>query len=142
MPPLGNAYQPSVIPDPPVGGGYNATFVVGSTTAGFDIKRDGYASTVAANVNVRPIPWSQTYSVVIQRGGLKPHARSYQAVVYSEADFITLATLVNLPGGVLTTPREPSGVAANLDSFSRGQSMDFTNYTGLTEVNLAFTILA
>jgi hypothetical protein len=120
---------------------YNANFTVGATVAGFDVETNGYSSTVEANKTVRAIPWSQVYSVVLQRGGLNPHVRSYRALVYTEADFIQLALLVNVAAGVLITPREPTGVQANLDLFRRGQSTDRGSVTGLTEVELSFTIL-
>lgn len=127
MPPPGDIGQPAV---------YEATF----GSAGFDIMQGGYASTVEGNRTVRAIPWSNVYSVVIQRGGRNPMTRQYRALVYYETDFVALAILVNVGALILTTPREQA-VLANLDTFARGQFIDWTTPTGATAVDLTFTIL-
>ena len=128
---------------PPFPGFYNSAFqATGHPAAGFDVLQNGYITApVEANRTVREIPWAQTYSVVIQRGGINALVRRYRALVYTEADFLALALLVNLPGGVLTTPREPNPTAANLDSIDREAPIDWTTIDGPCGIQLAFLIL-
>lgn len=131
---------PLPAPDPPlIGGNYYAVFATANGAFGFDVRRNGYSSTVEANRRIIAIPWAQGYSVVVQRGGLNPHVRRYRALVYTESDFIGLALQVNV-AGTLQTPRE-GPVLANLDSMSRGDTLDPTIPTGATAVDLVFTPL-
>ena len=120
-------------------GNYNATFIVATIPYGFDVRTNGYTGPVEANRTVEPIPWAQVYSVVRQDGGLLPHTRQYRALVYLEQDFINLAVQVHKVG-TLTTPREGSVLAA-LEKVERGQDVDPTTPTGMTTVQMDFTIL-
>jgi hypothetical protein len=105
---------------------YNAGFVANNIAAGFDINHSGYGETVAANTNIRPVPWSNpgTYTIIAQVAGFTPITRSYQITLYGEQDYGALRALVGA-SGTLTTPREGSPLPgqaqpAILTSLKRG----------------------
>ena len=127
------------LPPPAVGGLYTCIFSTVNGAFGFDVKTNGYASTVEGNRTIRVIPWAPVYSVVVQRGGINPLTRRYTAVVYTEADFIGLALQVNFQG-TLVTPREASTLC-NLDSIARGDGLDPGDPLGLSSITLNFTAL-
>lgn len=105
---------------------------------GFDVRTNGYSSKVEGNRTVRAVPWANTYNVVIQYGGLQPLTRRYRALVYSEADYLALALLVNTTGE-LVTPRESTPTLASLDSVERDET-DPTSPVGQTSITLNFTM--
>ena len=125
--------MPQTIPGFP--SGYTASF----GGLGFDVRTNGYSSKVEGNRTVRAVPWANTYNVVIQYGGLQPLTRRYRALVYSEADFLALALLVNNTA-LLQTPREPTPTLASLDSIER-EDTDPNTPDGQTAIMLNFTMV-
>lgn len=88
---------------------YNAGFTANNIAAGFDINQSGYGETVAANLNIRPVPWATPgqYVVSVQVAGFQPYTRTYQITLYAEQDYGALRSLVGQTG-TLVTPREGS----------------------------------
>ncbi len=121
---------------------YHATFTVGTTIAGFDIRTSAYNEETTMNATVRPIPWSQTYAVVIQVAGIQPKTRRYRTLLYLENDYLLLQTLVGQMGA-LATPREPNPggtVNAYLQSVKRGDFQWAGDFAGIQGVDLDFVM--
>lgn len=124
---------------------YTGDFTVGATVAGFDIRTSAYSEDTAANMTVRPVPYAPTYTVVVQVRGFQPRQRRYRCLLYLEADYARLSSLVG-QAGILTTPREPAPLPpgtqnAVLTAVRRGEFQNPSNSDGEQTVELEFVML-
>lgn len=133
------------MPNPADGGSaaYQASFTVGATAYGFDIRTSSYGEDTQANVTIRPVPYAQTYTIVVQSGGSMPVTRTYRAVVYTEDAYLNLRGQRGAIGNLIT-PREPVRSAVLTDC--RRSDMQAINFTtssasGLQTIELSFTML-
>jgi len=122
-------------------GNYLATFTVGGTVAGFDVRGESgsYIAPVRANQSVEPIPWAPGYSVVRHYAGLLPHQRQYRVLFYTNDDMVAMALLVG-GTGTLVTPRQLA-VQASLDQVDPGPDFDRNDPDGTLSATLSFTLM-
>ena len=130
---------------------YGSSFTVGGTVYGFDVQTNSYGEDTQANVTIRAIPWSDTYTIIVQGVpasgggpiGSKAVTRNYRAVVYSETDYLNLRGQRGQQGLVLT-PREVglgTGYQAVLMEVKRSDRQDPTNPAGPQTIEISFTML-
>jgi hypothetical protein len=133
--------------------GYLSNFTVGGVAYGFDVRTSGYGESTDANLTIEPIPWAQTYTVVVQGAaapggttGSMPVMRQYRAIVYTEVDYLLLRGQRGQQG-ILLTPREggvgSSGAArpAVLTKCDRADFQDPNTPIGSVTIMVVFVML-